>query len=189
MSVRSFLCPFLYFNKTLLHKSSWVIKPGPWSRCYIFSGHHESSIVHRKLSLPWDLHGLAFTTPKQWLGHLHLGRPTFCHHLPHGQEPGREYRRGLSPCPMAPRGGQGRCPRPSLVAPYYILCATSRGLLPPPPRNQGHSSMEVCKRGFAHSLWVVVGPWKETDSLIPTHSHASSFCTEPHKSCGQPWWQ
>ena len=29
--VRSFLCPFSYFNKTLLHKSSWVIKPGPWS--------------------------------------------------------------------------------------------------------------------------------------------------------------
>ena len=29
--VRSFLCPFLYFNKTLLHKSSWVIKPGPLS--------------------------------------------------------------------------------------------------------------------------------------------------------------
>ena len=29
--VRSFLCPFLYFNKTLLHKSSWVIKTGPWS--------------------------------------------------------------------------------------------------------------------------------------------------------------
>ena len=30
--VRSFLYPFLYFNKTLLYKSSWVIKPGPWSR-------------------------------------------------------------------------------------------------------------------------------------------------------------
>ena len=30
--VRSFLCPLLYFNKTLLHKSPWVIKPGPWSR-------------------------------------------------------------------------------------------------------------------------------------------------------------
>jgi len=29
--VRSFLCFFSYFNKTLLHKSSWVIKPGPWS--------------------------------------------------------------------------------------------------------------------------------------------------------------
>ena len=29
--VRNFLCPFLYFNKTLLHKNSWVIKPGPWS--------------------------------------------------------------------------------------------------------------------------------------------------------------
>ena len=28
--VRRFLCPFLYF-KTLLHKSFWVIKPGPWS--------------------------------------------------------------------------------------------------------------------------------------------------------------
>ena len=27
--VRSFLCSFLYFNETLLHKSSWVIKPGP----------------------------------------------------------------------------------------------------------------------------------------------------------------
>ena len=26
--VRSFFCPFLYFNKTLLYKSSWVIK---WS--------------------------------------------------------------------------------------------------------------------------------------------------------------
>ena len=30
--VRNFLCPFLYLIKTLLHKSSWVIKPGPWSQ-------------------------------------------------------------------------------------------------------------------------------------------------------------
>ena len=28
--VRSFLCPFLYFNETLLYKSSCVIKPSPW---------------------------------------------------------------------------------------------------------------------------------------------------------------
>ena len=30
--VRNFLNPFSRFNKTLLHKSSWVIKPGPWSQ-------------------------------------------------------------------------------------------------------------------------------------------------------------
>ena len=48
--VRSFLCPISYFNKTLLHKSSWVIKPGPWSQSYIFFGDHESDVVHRKLS-------------------------------------------------------------------------------------------------------------------------------------------
>ena len=30
--VRSFLCPLSYFNKTLLHKNSWVIKPGSWSQ-------------------------------------------------------------------------------------------------------------------------------------------------------------
>ena len=29
--VRSFLCLFSHFNKTLLHKSTWVIKHGPWS--------------------------------------------------------------------------------------------------------------------------------------------------------------
>ena len=48
--VRSFLCPISYFNKTLLHKSSWVIKSGPWSQSYIFFGDHESDVVHRKLS-------------------------------------------------------------------------------------------------------------------------------------------
>ena len=32
VDVRNFLCPFLYFNKTLLYRSPWVIKPGPWSR-------------------------------------------------------------------------------------------------------------------------------------------------------------
>ena len=48
--VRIFLCPFLYFDKTLLHKSSWVIKPGPWSQSCIFFGDHKSNIVHCKLS-------------------------------------------------------------------------------------------------------------------------------------------
>ena len=48
--VRSFLCPFSYFNKPLLHKSSWVIKPGPWSQSYIFFGDHEFDVVHHKLS-------------------------------------------------------------------------------------------------------------------------------------------
>ena len=49
--VRSFLCPISYFNKTLLQKSSWVIKPGPWFQSYIFFfGDHESNVVHHKLS-------------------------------------------------------------------------------------------------------------------------------------------
>ena len=30
VDVKSFVCPFLYFNKTLLHKSSGVVKPGTW---------------------------------------------------------------------------------------------------------------------------------------------------------------
>ena len=49
--VRSFLCPISYFNKTLLHKGSWVLKPGPWSQNYIFFFRdHETDLVHRKLS-------------------------------------------------------------------------------------------------------------------------------------------
>ena len=49
--VRSFLCLTSYFNKTLLHKSSWVIKPGSWSQSYIFFFRdHESDVVHHKLS-------------------------------------------------------------------------------------------------------------------------------------------
>ena len=49
--IRSFLCPISYFNKTLLHKSSWVIKPDPWSQNYIlFFRDHEFDVVHRKLS-------------------------------------------------------------------------------------------------------------------------------------------
>ena len=39
-----------YFNKTLLHKRSWVIKPGPWSWSEIFFGDHKSSTIHLKLS-------------------------------------------------------------------------------------------------------------------------------------------
>ena len=39
-----------HFNKTLLHKSSWVIKPGSWSRSEIFFGDHKSNTVHCKLS-------------------------------------------------------------------------------------------------------------------------------------------
>ena len=49
--VRRFLYPFLYFNKTLLHKSSWVIKPGPWFQSEIFFGDHKSNVIHCKLSL------------------------------------------------------------------------------------------------------------------------------------------
>ena len=49
--VRSFLCPISYFNKTLLHKGSWVLKPGPWSQnCIFFFGDHESDVVHCKFS-------------------------------------------------------------------------------------------------------------------------------------------
>ena len=50
--VRSFLCPFSYFNKTLLHKSSWVIKAVSLSQSEIFFRDHESNIVLHKASLP-----------------------------------------------------------------------------------------------------------------------------------------
>ena len=40
-----------HFNKTLLHKSSWVIKPGPSSRSEIFFfGDHKSDTIHCKSS-------------------------------------------------------------------------------------------------------------------------------------------
>ena len=46
----AFFVPF-HCHKTLLHKSSWVIKPGPWSQSQIiFFRDHQSDIVHRKLS-------------------------------------------------------------------------------------------------------------------------------------------
>ena len=48
--VRTFFCPFSYLNKTLLYKSFWLIKPGPWSWRYIFRD-HESNMVHHKLSI------------------------------------------------------------------------------------------------------------------------------------------
>ena len=52
--VRSFLCQYSYFNKTLLHKSSWVIKAGPWSGSWIFFfGDQRSDIVHLELSFWW----------------------------------------------------------------------------------------------------------------------------------------
>ena len=41
---------FFHFNKTLLHKSSWVIKPRPWSWCEIFFRDNESNPVYCKLS-------------------------------------------------------------------------------------------------------------------------------------------
>ena len=41
--VRSFLCLFSHFNKTLLHKSSWVIKPCHWAQIKsLSSGGQES---------------------------------------------------------------------------------------------------------------------------------------------------
>ena len=49
--VRSSLCPFSYFNKILIHISSWVIKPGPWSRSWIFFRDHKSITIYCKLSL------------------------------------------------------------------------------------------------------------------------------------------
>ena len=47
--VRSFLCWFLHCNKTLRHKSSWVIKPG--SLVLKLNLLHKSHTVHHKLSL------------------------------------------------------------------------------------------------------------------------------------------
>ena len=46
--VRSFVCPLLI---KLLHRSSWVIKPGPWSQSWIFFFRDlKSETVQRKLS-------------------------------------------------------------------------------------------------------------------------------------------
>ena len=47
--VRTFFCPLSYLNKTLLYKSFWLIRPGPWSWSWIFFGDHESNTVHHKL--------------------------------------------------------------------------------------------------------------------------------------------
>ena len=49
--VRSFLCPFVYFNKTLLQKTlEWSsLAPGPDAKIFLF-GDHESDIIHCKLS-------------------------------------------------------------------------------------------------------------------------------------------
>ena len=46
---RSFSVPF-HFNKTPLHESSWVIKPGPWSWRKIFRN-HQTNTIHCKLSV------------------------------------------------------------------------------------------------------------------------------------------
>ena len=51
------LSVLFHFNKILLRKSSWVIKPGPWFQSQIF-GDHKSDIVHHKISswgLVWEL--------------------------------------------------------------------------------------------------------------------------------------
>ena len=45
----AFSAPF--HTLILLHKSSWVIKPGPWSQsCIFFFGDHKTDTVHHKLS-------------------------------------------------------------------------------------------------------------------------------------------
>ena len=146
----AFSVPFYTLIKLCYTKALEWSSLGPWSRCYIFLGDHESNIVHCKLSVLWDLHGLAFATPKQWLGNLHLGRPMPSPSTWPGAWAWVQKRSGLSPCPMAPWGGQeGKCPCPSLTAPFYVPC--SRGLLPSLPRNQEHSSMEVCKLWGLHT--------------------------------------
>ena len=55
LSVSEAFSALSHFNKTLLHKGSWVIKPGPWSQSQIFFfGDHKSYTVHHKLS-SWGL--------------------------------------------------------------------------------------------------------------------------------------
>ena len=76
------------------------------------------------------------------------------HHLPHGQEPGREYRRDQDWAHAPWHHGVGKkASVPALVwqhhSTFYVPC--SRGLLPPLTRNQEHSSMEVCKLWGLHT--------------------------------------
>ena len=47
---QKFSLAHFHCDKTLLHKSSWVISPVPWSRNKIFFGDHESDSIHPKLS-------------------------------------------------------------------------------------------------------------------------------------------
>ena len=68
-----------YFNKTLLHKSSQVFKPGPlfWSQIFFF-GDHESDIIHHKLSVAQMVKNLPATQEMQvrfldWEGPLEKG--------------------------------------------------------------------------------------------------------------------
>ena len=46
----TFSVPFLNLIKQL-HKTSWAIKPGPWSRSWIFFKDQRSDIIHHKLTL------------------------------------------------------------------------------------------------------------------------------------------
>ena len=50
MSMSEALSVPFHFNKTLLHRSSWVIKPGPGPQSWIFLRDHGSNMIHRKLS-------------------------------------------------------------------------------------------------------------------------------------------
>ena len=97
----AFPVPFHPLNQTLLHKSSWLIKPGPWSQSYIFFGDQKPDTVHHKLSsweLVWDLQDKVRTlralenaalqkllTDQAWslVLQLNLWRAWFRHHPPY----------------------------------------------------------------------------------------------------------
>ena len=51
---QKFYLSLFHFNKTLLYKSSWMIKPGPWPQNSIFFGDHKFDIVLCKLR-SWGL--------------------------------------------------------------------------------------------------------------------------------------
>ena len=75
MSVSEAFSFSFHFNKTLLHKSSWVIKPGPWSQRQIFFRGYESNIVncHCKVSLWWaKIYIFCFIQSSQYFQHPHF---------------------------------------------------------------------------------------------------------------------
>ena len=199
-----------YSNKTVLYKSSRVIKPGPWSWSRIFFRDHKSDPVLCKLSLlnpkPWWIQESTFCSSFQTdrapedtpLGRLvtpgdlgaHLGAPCFPVRLPPPLWNGNFKSWCSSLCPSPPLPFLAHRQKKQLISYLTENKRASRGglanLFQQPPWKLPPLSCRPLTCHMSHALPTAGCFFRSPLAFVCSLGHSTTDCTKYIQMCLLP---